>query len=97
MLLVLQDVSVPYVLMPAGPGAQWVAHFLRQYRQIELHNHRGHLTRVHPHGLLPANFVGVRENRGQAGVQAGPRVPQVPVPPPLWRRVGLALDLPRSP
>src|SRR6516164_7168476 len=56
MFLMLQDVAVPHVLVPAGPWARNNGE--RQIRrEVEFHKHGGHLACVHAHCFLPTQFV----------------------------------------
>ena len=61
-LFVLQDVAVPDVLIPVNIVPCARVNGEGHLRQVKLHDHRGHFSRVHPDGLLPANFVGIRES-----------------------------------
>ncbi len=57
----LQDVAVPHVLVPAGSraGRNGEGHL----RQVEPHDHGGHLARIHAHRLLPPQLGPVRTTR----------------------------------
>lgn len=46
--------------LPAGSGTHGVAHGRRgQLREVELHDHRSDLVRIHSDGFLPAKHVGI--------------------------------------
>ena len=64
--LVLEDVAVIDILIATGPRAG--RHRERRRRQVELHEDRGDLARMHLHGFLPADFIGLgatRQTRGR--------------------------------
>ena len=65
MFFVIEDVAMPDIFIAAGARAGW--NYKGDLGQSELHDDRGHLTRIHLDGFLPTQLSRIR-SAGRAGV-----------------------------
>ncbi len=62
MFFVVENVTMPDVLVAAGARAGW--NYKGDLGQFELHDDRSHLARIHLDGFLPTQFSRIRSDGG---------------------------------